>query len=75
MLDRVVLPLLRPALSLAARGLQRAGVHADHVTLMGFAVGMSAAVAIALDHSFVGLVLLLISRLFDGIENELAEER
>ena len=72
MLDRLVLPLLRPALGLAARNLQRVGVHADHVTLMGFAVGMSAAVAIVLDHAFVGLVLLLISRLFDGIDGTLA---
>ena len=72
MLDRVVLPLLLPALHVAARSLQRAGVHADHVTLMGFAVGVSAAVAIALDHSFVGLALLLTSRLFDGIDGTLA---
>jgi phosphatidylglycerophosphate synthase len=72
MLDRLVLPLLRPALSLAARGLQRAGVHADHVTLMGFAVGMLAAVAIALGHAFVGLTLLLLSRIFDGIDGTLA---
>jgi phosphatidylglycerophosphate synthase len=72
MLDRIVLPLLRPALSFAARGLQRAGVHADHVTVFGFAVGMAAAVAIALGHSFVGLALLLTSRVFDGIDGTLA---
>ncbi len=72
MLDRLALPLLKPALGLAARGLQRAGMHADHVTLMGFAVGMAAALAIALNHSVVGLALLLISRLFDGIDGTLA---
>jgi phosphatidylglycerophosphate synthase len=72
MLDRLALPLLRPALSVAARGLHRFGVHADHVTLMGFAVGMAAALAIALDHSFIGLALLLISRVLDGIDGALA---
>jgi phosphatidylglycerophosphate synthase len=72
MLDRLVLPLLRPALGVAARGLQRAGVHADHVTLMGFAVGMAAALAMALNHSFTGLALLLVSRAFDGIDGTLA---
>ncbi len=72
MLDRLVLPLLRPALSLAARGLQRRGVHADHVTLMGFGIGMAAAVAIAFAHAWVGLALLLIGRVFDGIDGTLA---
>jgi phosphatidylglycerophosphate synthase len=72
MLDRFVLPLLKPALGLAARGLRRCGVHADHVTLVGFAVGLAAAGAIALDHSLIGLALLLISRVFDGIDGALA---
>jgi phosphatidylglycerophosphate synthase len=72
MLDRFALPLLKPALGLAARGLLRCGVHADHVTLMGFAVGVTAAWAIALDHSLIGLALLLISRVFDGIDGALA---
>jgi phosphatidylglycerophosphate synthase len=72
MLDRIALQLLRPALSVAARGLQRLGVHADHVTVFGFAIGMSAAWAIALNHFLFGLVLLLVSRLFDGIDGTLA---
>ena len=72
LLDRLALPLLKPALSLAARSLLRCGVHADHVTLMGFAVGMAAALAIALDHAWAGLALLLISRVFDGIDGSLA---
>ena len=72
MLDRLALPLLRPALSLAARGLHRFGVHADHVTLAGFAVGMAAALAIANGQFAVGLALLLLSRVFDGIDGTLA---
>ena len=72
MLDRVFLPLLRPALSMAARALHRMGVHADHVTVLGFSIGMAAAAAIALNHFLLGLTLLLISRLFDGIDGSLA---
>ena len=72
MLDRQALALLRPALSLAARGLQRCGVHADHVTVAGFAVGMAAAFAIARGHFALGLGLLLLSRVFDGIDGTLA---
>ena len=72
MFDRFALPLLRPSLSLAARGLQRCGVHADHVTLAGFAVGMAAALAIANGRYSFGLALLLLSRIFDGIDGTLA---
>ena len=72
MLDRVALQLLRPTLNAAARGLARAGLHADHVTLLGFAIGIGAAVAIAFEQFLPGLVLMLASRLCDGIDGTLA---
>ena len=72
MLDRVALQLLRPTLNAAARGLARAGLHADHVTLLGFAVGIGAAVAIAFEQFVPGLLLMLASRLCDGIDGALA---
>lgn len=72
MLDRVAIRLLRPALDRAARGLQRAGLQADQVTLLGFALGIGAAVAIALRHFEWGLVLLLASRVCDGLDGAIA---
>ena len=72
MLDRVALRVLRPVLDRAARGLQRAGLRADQVTLLGFALGMAAALAIALRHFDAGLALLLASRLCDGLDGALA---
>jgi phosphatidylglycerophosphate synthase len=72
MLDRIALQLLRPTLSVAARGLKRMGIHADHVTVFGFAIGMSAALAIVLNQHLFGLALLLVSRVFDGIDGTLA---
>ena len=72
MLDRVALQLLRPTLNAAARGLARAGLHADHVTLLGFVIGIGAAVAIAFAQFVPGLVLMLASRLCDGIDGTLA---
>ena len=74
MLDRIALRLLRPALDGAARVLTRAGVHADHVTLLGFAVGLGAAFAIAVHQPLVGLLLLLAGRLCDGIDGALARQ-
>src|SRR5690349_16250944 len=72
MLDRIAIDLLRPGLEAAARGLRRTGVGADAVTVAGFVVGMASAVAIATGRSITGLVLLLASRLCDGLDGALA---
>lgn len=72
MLDRAAIALLRPVLTSAARGLVRLGLHADQVTLAGFAIGMAAAFAIATQHPLIGLAGLLASRLCDGIDGAIA---
>ena len=41
MFDRHAQILLRPALNAAARGLVRAGVNADTLTWLGFAIGIA----------------------------------
>jgi phosphatidylglycerophosphate synthase len=72
MFDRRALVLLKPLLQAAARGLARLGVGADQVTFAAFGLGIAAAVAIAMQHYLPGLVLLLASRLGDGIDGALA---
>jgi phosphatidylglycerophosphate synthase len=74
MLDRAAIALLRPALEHGARWLHRLGVTANAVTWIGFAIGIAAAVAIA-QHAYAwGLLLLLISRLCDGLDGALARQ-
>lgn len=72
MLDRAAIALLRPVLERGARVLQQLGLTANAVTGIGFAVGMGAALAIAQRRYGVGLVLLLASRLCDGLDGALA---
>ncbi len=72
MLDRLGTRLLRPLLLALARPLVAAGVGANTVTLLGFAVGLLAAAAIAWQQFSVGLLLLLASRLFDGLDGTVA---
>ena len=72
MMDRLALALLRPGLEAGARGLVRAGVGADAVTWAGFALGMAAAVCIAQGAFTAGLVLMLASRLLDGLDGAVA---
>ena len=72
MLDRAIQQALRPAFSRAGAALVRLGVGADAVTLAGFVTGMAAALAIGLRQFVAGLVLLLISRLLDGLDGAVA---
>ncbi|MDZ4397713.1 CDP-alcohol phosphatidyltransferase family protein [Hydrogenophaga sp.] len=72
MLDSAIQQVLKPVLSRMARGLVRAGIGADALTFIGFAIGMAAAVSIALQQFTVGLVLLLLSRLMDGLDGAVA---
>jgi phosphatidylglycerophosphate synthase len=72
MLDRAANAALMPLLQSVARGLVRAGVGADTVTLIGFGIGVAAAVAIAMHSYTLGLVLLLASRLADGLDGPVA---
>lgn len=72
MLDRAAIALLRPLLERGARMLHRLHVTANAVTLIGFGIGIAAAVAIAQQAYAWGLVLLLASRLCDGLDGALA---
>ena len=72
MLDRAIQTAIKPVLNRVAQGLVRLGIGADAVTLTGFVIGMAAAVAIALQAYLLGLVLLLTSRLMDGLDGAVA---
>ncbi len=73
MLDGAARRLLDPALSRLGVGLARAGVSADAVTIAGFGIGLAAAAAIAFQLFLTGLVLLLLSRLCDGLDGAVAQ--
>lgn len=72
MLDRAANAALQPLLQVGARALARAGVGADAVTIVGFAIGLAGAAAIAWQAYVLGLALLLASRLADGLDGPLA---
>jgi len=72
MLDRAASALLRPALERGARILQRRDVRADTITWTGFAIGLVGGIAIAHRAYGAGLVLILASRVCDGLDGALA---
>lgn len=72
MLDRIALAWLKPGIDRLARRLVAAGCHADTLTWAGFATGLGAALAIAAGHPGWGLLLMWLSRLFDGLDGAVA---
>ncbi len=72
MLDRAARRLIDPTLESLAGRAARLGLTADRVTVLGFGIGLAAIVAIAVKLYLVGLVLLLLNRLADGVDGCLA---
>lgn len=72
MLDTVMRPLIDRPLDAAGRGLARRGLRADTVTMVGLVTGLLASGAIAIHWFATGLVLIVINRLFDGLDGAVA---
>jgi len=72
MLDSRIRTLIDPTLNAIARKLSGLGVGADTITWAGFALGTGAACSIAVQAYTAGLVLLLLSRLCDGLDGAVA---
>ena len=72
MFDHKLRRLIDPPLNRMGQGLARAGVRADHVTLLGLVFALGAALAIAQGAFWLGLALILVSRLADGLDGAVA---
>lgn len=75
MIDARIVPIQRRFLAPVAAWLSGRGVGADAITLAGFAVGLLAVPAVAVGAFGVGLGLLLVNRLADGLDGEVARIR
>jgi phosphatidylglycerophosphate synthase len=71
-LDTLVRPWIDPPLNACGRRLAAMGVVADGMTIVGLGVGLGAAAAIATQRFGLGLLLLALSRLFDGLDGAVA---
>lgn len=72
MLDSRLRPLIDPPLNAIGKGLARSGITANLVTLAGVVIGIGAGVAIGLRHYLLGLALVLLSRILDGLDGAVA---
>lgn len=72
MLDGVLKKRIDPPIAFLAAMLCRQGIGADAVTAAGLVLGLAAAAAIAFGQLWLGLVLILASRLADGLDGAVA---
>lgn len=72
MLDGQARRLIIPVLDPMGRGLAKMGITANLVTYAGFVLGLAAMAAIATRFYVSGLVLILLSRLCDGLDGAVA---
>ncbi len=72
MLDAAARRLIDPSLNRIGRVLAGRGISANSVTLVGLALGLCAASLIAIGHPWLAMLLLLASRLADGLDGAVA---
>lgn len=72
MLDSIALQLIEPAVKHVAKRLQATGITANQISLIGFAIGLVAAICIAFNEFIFGLIFILISRLLDALDGAVA---
>ena len=74
MLDRCATALLRPAVERLAGTVARTGISANAITLLGFALGLLAALLIALQKPLPALALMAASRICDALDGAVARQ-
>ncbi len=72
MLDRRALVLIHPIVKRLAMQLARLGLGANQISLIGFGIGLLAAVLIANGHFMTGAGVILASRLCDALDGAVA---
>ena len=72
MLDKYIVPYIKKPLRSLASVLHKWGVKADSVTVVGFVLGLACVPLLAFEHPYIALMFLLLNRIADGIDGELA---
>ncbi|MGH6930401.1 MAG: CDP-alcohol phosphatidyltransferase family protein [Dongiaceae bacterium] len=72
MFDSTMLRIIDPPLDRIGRRFAAAGVSANAITLVGFAIGLLAVPALAAEWYGAALALILLNRLADGIDGAIA---
>lgn len=72
MFDARIRIIIDPPLNAVGQWLAARGITADTVTIAGFVIGVSGSLAVAFGDFWLGLVLIVLSRLADGLDGAVA---
>lgn len=72
MLDRFITPVIKPILTPFVASLHKRNISADQITFYGFVIGMLAVPLLAFSLWYWALAAIIINRIFDGIDGQLA---
>jgi phosphatidylglycerophosphate synthase len=75
MFDAKLRPLIDPPLNALARRIAPSGVSASAITLLGLAIGLGGAAAVATGNYALALALIAANRLADGLDGAVARIR
>lgn len=74
MLDRAATALIKPVVDRLARALVALGASANQLTLLGFLLGLVAALLVATGSYLAAAVMILLSRLCDALDGAMARQ-
>ncbi len=74
MFDAVLRHVIDPPLNKLGAGAAKLGISANVITVFGFAIGMTAIPFIAAEYYCTALILILINRIFDGLDGAVARQ-
>lgn len=72
MLDKFITPVIEPILNPLVVLLHKRGISADQLTIVGFIIGMLALPLLAYQLWFAALIVIVLNRIFDGLDGALA---
>jgi phosphatidylglycerophosphate synthase len=72
MLDKFITPVIKPLLTPIVVGLDKRGITADQLTVVGFIIGLIAVPLIAFQLWYGALAAIVLNRMFDGLDGALA---
>jgi len=72
MLDRFITPVIKPILTPLVVALHTRNISADQITFYGFVIGLLAVPLLAFNLWYWALAAIIINRIFDGLDGQLA---
>lgn len=74
MLDHILRRLADPPLNRISLSLCQLGVSPNSLTITGFCIGLLAIPAISYHHYYLAMILILVNRIFDGLDGAVARQ-